>query len=144
MALSNAIEAGSQKLARPDWWREVDVPAAPAVGAAPESNDPPLSRLLNLFPAARPMNIAVVAETKGAKPQSEKTNIVAGSADIAVFQVKFPITGTRNLQVRPVLEKDANEGTIVALMPYGRGLAVAVRFSEAPKWLAEEFKKSKK
>lgn len=104
-----------------------------------EAGDPPLSRLLNLFPAARRLHVSIHVDLPGRiKGASEKTTILFGTPDIAIFLLKFPVTGGSNVLVRPTAEKQDTPGVVVALMPYGRGLVVAVRFPEVPKWFSDE------
>ena len=107
-------------------------------GIAPELSDPAFGRLLSLFPDAAPVHIPVrVALPVRAKGASEKTTIMFGAYDTAIFLVNFPLCGGEAVQVKPAVGPGEASAVVVALMPKGRGLAVAVRFHEGiPKWFA--------
>jgi hypothetical protein len=111
----------------------------PNAASTPESGDPPLSRLLNLFPAARRMHLAITVDLPlRLKGVSEKTTILFGTPDTAIFLLKFPVTGGTTLALRPNAEPLSSKAVVFALMPYGRGLAIAALFQETPKWFDAE------
>ena len=122
------------------------VVTSPEVLANPHPNfvhstkfgDPPLSRLLNIFPAAQRLDIPIhVKPPVWIKSASEKTTLLLGTRDIAIFQLKFPVTRGDTLLLRPAGEKENTPVVVVALPPYGRGL-VAARFQEVPRWFSDE------
>ena len=105
-------------------------------GFLPEMSDPAFNRLLSLFPNATPVQIPIKVELpKRAKGASEKTTIMFGVKDTAIFIVNFPLYGGEAVRVRPSAGPGEATAVVVALMPKGKGQAVAVRFDEgAPKW----------
>ncbi len=107
----------------------------PAIAAATEST---LGGLLNLFPAARRLYVTVTVDlpirVKGA---SEKTTILFGTPDTAIFLLKFPVGSGTKLSLRPVAESRAAQAVVDAVMLCEQGLAVAVRFQHVPKWFNE-------
>ena len=102
----------------------------------PGSGEPALNRLLPLFPSAKPANIPVRVGLPGrAKGACEKTTIMFRGHDTAIFSLTFPIYGGEALQLRAPSTARDTQAIVVALMPNGQGLAVAVRFvDELPKW----------
>jgi hypothetical protein len=107
-------------------------------GIVPELSDPAFGRLLSLFPNAAPVHIPVrVGLPVRAKGASEKTTIMFGVNDTAIFMVDFPLCGGESVQLKPASGPGIASAVVVALMPKGRGLAVAVRFHDGiPKWFA--------
>jgi hypothetical protein len=105
---------------------------------SPELSDPSIGRLLSLFPNAAPVHIPVrVGLPIRAKGASERTAIMFGFNDTAIFLVNFPLCGGEAVRVKPAVGPGEASAVVVALMPKGRGLAVAVRFNEGiPKWFA--------
>ncbi len=141
MSLLLTQDPPSAKRPRPEWWRDVDSPILKPASQA-ESIDPPLSRLLNLFPAARIVNTPIQVE-KPESTASEKTGILAGTADTAIFVVKFPVTSGTTLRIRPLQGSGGQTAIVIALMPYDRGLVVAARFQSVPQWFTAEHQKQK-
>jgi hypothetical protein len=107
-------------------------------GFIPEQTDPAYNRLLSLFPNASPVNIPVrVGLPIKAKGASEKTTIMFGFNDTAIFLVNYPLCGGDAVRLKPATGQGEVPAVVVALMPKGRGLAVAVRFNEGvPRWFA--------
>lgn len=101
------------------------------------SNDPAMGRLLPLFPSAKPANIPVrVGLPVRAKGAVEKTTIMFRGHDTVIFLVDYPLYGGEAVQLRQSTGPREASATVVALMPNGRGAAVAVRFlEEIPRWL---------
>ena len=104
----------------------------------PELSDPAIGRLLSLFPSATPLHIPVCVGLPGrAKGAVEKTSIMFGVNDTAIFLVDYPLCGGELVQVKPAAGKGEASAVVVALIPKGRGVAVAVRFDQGvPKWFA--------
>ena len=102
----------------------------------PELSDPSISRLVSLFPNISPANIPVrVGLPSRAKGASEKTTIMFRVNDTAIFVVNYPLYGGEAIRVRPATGTGEAAAVVVALMPKGRRLAVAVRFHEGvPRW----------
>jgi hypothetical protein len=105
---------------------------------APELTDPAISRLLSLFPNAAPLHIPVrVGLPIRAKGATEKTAIMFGVNDTAIFLIDFPLCGGEAVLVRPATGSAEAPAVVVASIPKGRGLAVAVRFYDGiPRWFA--------
>ena len=101
------------------------------------SGEPAFNRLLPLFPSAKPAKIPVRVGLPGrANGAFEKTTIMFRGHDTAIFSLNFPIFGGEALQLRAPSAPRETQAIVVALMPKGRGLAVAVRFlEEVPRWL---------
>ena len=101
------------------------------------SNDSALGRLLPLFPNAQAARIPIhVALPKRARGATEKTVIIYRGHDTAIFLLDYPLLSGDTVQLRPHFGPRAAFAQVVALMPSGQGLAVAVRFiQEVPKWL---------
>ena|SRR5690348_10441366 len=101
------------------------------------SSDPALSRLLPLFPTARPAHIPVrVGLPSRAKGAVEKTIIMFRGHDTVMFLVDYPLYGGEAVQLRQSFGPREAPAKVVALMPNGKGAAVAVRFfEEIPKWI---------
>jgi hypothetical protein len=106
---------------------------------APELSDPAIGRLLSLFPSATPLHIPVrVGLPVRARGAVEKTAVMFGANDIAIFLVDYPLYGGESVHVRPAGGRSEASAVVVALIPKGKGLAVAVRFDQGvPKWFAE-------
>lgn len=103
---------------------------------ATELADPSISRLLSLFPNAAPANITVRVglplRTKGA---SERSTITFANNDTAILQVDFPLCCGEFVRVAHAAGPGEAPAVVVALIPRGRGLAVAVRFTQGvPRW----------
>jgi hypothetical protein len=109
-----------------------------SAGRPPEMNDQAFDRLLSLYPKAAPVRIPVrVGLPVRAKGAIEQTTIMFGADDTAMFLVNFPLCGGESVRVKPSLGRGEVSAVVVALMPKGRGSAVAVRFHEGvPKWFA--------
>jgi len=105
--------------------------------AAIGSSDPALGRLLPLFPSAKPAHIPVrVGLPSRAKGAVEKTTIMFRGHDTVIFLVDYPLYGGEAVQLRQSFGPREASATVVALMPNGKGAAVAVRFfEEIPKWI---------
>lgn len=101
------------------------------------SSDPAMGRLLPLFPSAKPAHIPVrVGLPSRAKGAIEKTTIMYRGHDTVIFLVNHPLYGGEAVQLRQFAGTRETSATVVALMPNGRGAAVAVRFfEEMPKWI---------
>ena len=106
------------------------------LGSLLGSNDPALSRLLLLFPSAKPVTIPILVGLPGrAKGRIENTTVMFRASETAIFSLNFPVCGGEALLLRSPGEAGAASAVVVALIPYGRGLAVAVRFHEGtPRW----------
>ena len=105
----------------------------------PELSDPAIGRLLSLFPGATPLHIPVrVGLPVRAKGAVEKTSIMFGANDTAIFLVDYTLYGGEFVQVRLAAGKGEASAVVVALIPKGKGLAVAVRFDRGvPEWFAK-------
>jgi hypothetical protein len=105
--------------------------------AAIGCSDPAMGRLLPLFPSAKPAHIPVrVGLPSRAKGAVEKTTIMYRGHDTVIFLVNNPLYGGEAVQLRQFAGTRETSATVVALMPNGRGAAVAVRFFEdIPKWI---------
>lgn len=101
------------------------------------SSDPALGRLLPLFPSAKPAHIPVrVGLPTRARGAVEKTTIMFRGHDTVIFLIDSPLYGGEAVQLRQSAGPREASATVVALMPNGRGAAVAVRFlEEIPKWI---------
>lgn len=101
------------------------------------SNDPALGRLLPLFPSAKPAHIPIrVGLPTRAKGAVQKSTIMFRGHDTVIFLVDYPLYGGEAVQLRQSAGPREASATVVALMPNGRGAAVAVRFfDEIPKWI---------
>lgn len=108
-------------------------------GHPPEVSDQVFDRLLSIFPKAWPVRIPIrVGLPVRAKGAIEQTTIVFGSDDTAMFLTDFPLYGGEAVRVKPSSGRGEASAVVVALMPKGRGSAVAVRFHEGvPKWFAK-------
>ena len=104
----------------------------------PELGDPAINRLLSLYPNAAPAKIPVrVGLPTRAKGAIEKTTIMFRVKDTVIFMVSSLVCGGEPVQLKPAAGYGQADGVVVASMPKGRGLAVAVRFQDGvPKWLA--------
>lgn len=101
------------------------------------SNDPALGRLLPLFPTAKPAHIPIrVGLPTRAKGAVEKTTIMFRGHDTVIFLVDYPLYGGEAVQLRQSFGPREASARVVALMPNGKGAAVAVRFlEEIPRWI---------
>jgi hypothetical protein len=104
-----------------------------------ESNDAALGRFLALFPGAKPAHIPIrVGLTSKTDGASERTTIEYRGSDTAIFSLTFPLYGVDAVRLRPPGGQRDASAAVVALMPNGRGFAVAVRFlEEVPRWLSK-------
>jgi hypothetical protein len=102
----------------------------------PELSDPSIGRLLSLFPNISPVHIPVrVGFPSRAKGASERATIMFRVNDTAILVVNYPLHGGESIRVRPAAGAGEAPAVVVASMPKGRGLAVAVRFHEGvPRW----------
>jgi hypothetical protein len=101
------------------------------------SNDPALGRLLPLFPTAKPAHIPVrIGLPSRAKGAVEKTIIMFRGHDTVIFLIDYPLYGGEAVQLRQSFGPREASAKVVALMPNGKGAAVAVRFLEKiPRWI---------
>jgi hypothetical protein len=105
----------------------------------PELNDTGLSRLVTLFPNTVPLHLPVrVALPDRAKGGSEKSMILFGVKDTAIFTVDCLLSCGDVVRVRPYATVSEASAVVIAVAPKGRGMAVAVRFLDgAPQWLGK-------
>ena len=101
------------------------------------SIDAAIVRLLTLFPAARPVLIPIhVGLPERSNGAGEEAVIVYRGSDTAIFLLDYPLLGSDMVKMRSTGGSRFVLARVVALMPAGRGSAVAVRFiEEVPKWL---------